>query len=125
MQAVPVVADPFPGVPVRGRGAAGRADGCRASIETALTPHGLRHGYKTLMDELGTPTKLMDANMGHANGSVQAVYSHVTAVMVQRLMDGLTEIWQASLDARLALGRQSPVGVLDRLLAERLREQGK
>jgi len=45
--------------------------------------------------------------------------------MVQRLMDGLTEVWQASPDARLALGRRSPVGVLDRLLAGRLREQGK
>ncbi|BCB88126.1 hypothetical protein Psuf_054390 [Phytohabitans suffuscus] len=47
------------------------------------------------MEELGTPGKLMDERMGHADGSVQARYSHVTPVMRRRLLDGLTELWLA------------------------------
>ena len=85
-------------------------------------PHSLRHGYKTLMDELGTPSKLMDAQMGHSDGSVQAGYSHVTDPMVVRLLDGLTEGCRAALDARLALAPRSPVAVLDRLLTARAGE---
>ncbi len=42
------------------------------------------------MIELGTPATLMDDQMGHADGSVQARYSHVTAEMTRRLLDGLT-----------------------------------
>jgi integrase len=60
---------------------------------TLRTPHGLRHTYKTLMVELGTPATLMDAQMGHEDGSVQARYSHITPDMVQRLLDGLTAGW--------------------------------
>jgi integrase len=29
-------------------------------LAPGLTPHGLRHTHKTLMEELGTPPKLMD-----------------------------------------------------------------
>jgi integrase len=113
---VPVLAEPWPGVPVRGRNAAGRADACWLPIARGLTPHGLRHSYKTLMEELGTPGKLMDQQMGHEDGSVQAVYSHVTAGMRQRLMEGLTEVWEAALSARRAMAPGSPVAVLDHLL---------
>jgi len=115
---VSVLADPWPGVPLRGRNATGRADACWVPIAPGLTPHGLRHTYKTLMEELGTPAKLMDQQMGHDDGSVQARYSHATVTMVQRLMDGLTELWEAALDIRRELAPGSPVTVLDRLLRE-------
>jgi hypothetical protein len=115
---VPVLADPWPGVPVRGRGALGKADACWLPIARGLTPHGLRHTYKTLMIELGTPATLMDAQMGHEDGSVQARYSHITSGMTQRLLDGLTELWTAALDARREFDPRSPVAVLDRLLGE-------
>jgi hypothetical protein len=115
---VPVVADPWPGVPVRGRGAVAKADACWVPIAPGLTPHGLRHTYKTLMIELSTPATLMDAQMRHADGSVQAVYSHVTPEMVDRLLDGLTTSWRAALEARRALSPRSPVAVLDQLLTE-------
>jgi hypothetical protein len=36
------------------------------------------------------------------------------------LVQGLTEVWEASLDARLELATGSAVPVLDRLLRERL-----
>jgi integrase len=70
-----------------------RADACWVPIAPGLTPHGLRHSYQTLMVELGTPGTLMDAQMGHADGSVQARYAHVTSAMTERLPDGLTGMW--------------------------------
>ena len=106
------------GVPVRRRNAAGRAEVCWLPIARGLTPHGLRHTYKTLMVELGTPATLMDQQMRHQDGSVQARYSHITAAMEQRLLDGLTELWVDALAARHALSPGSPVVVLDRLLKE-------
>jgi hypothetical protein len=41
---------------------------------------------------LGTPSTVMDDQMGHSDGSVQARYAHATAEMVRRLMDGLTVV---------------------------------
>jgi integrase len=111
--------EPWPGIPLRGGHAAGRADACWLPISPGLSPHGLRHSYKTLMVELGTPAALMDAQMGHLDTSVQARYTHVTPAMTDDLSHGLTERWQAALDARRALHPGSPVAVLDRLLVER------
>ncbi|MFE2046625.1 LacI family DNA-binding transcriptional regulator [Streptomyces sp. NPDC059477] len=116
---VPVLAEPWPGVPARGRGAESRAEASWVPVARKLTPHGLRHLHKTVMEDLGTPPKLMDERMGHLDGSVQARYSHITDGMRQRLMDGLTDVWEQSLDARLALHDRSPVPILDRLLVER------
>jgi integrase len=119
---VPVLAEPWPGVPARGRGAAGRADSCWAPIAKGLTPHGLRHSHKTLMIEAGIPPVLQDERMGHADGSVQGRYSHVTRDMRERLLGELTAAWESALDARLAMCPQSPVGVLDELLRSRARK---
>jgi hypothetical protein len=74
------------------------------------------HTHKTLMEELGTPRKLMDERVGHQDGSVQARYSHITAAMRRHLLDGLTGLWEAALNARRPIGPGSPVDVLDRLL---------
>ncbi|WP_312880177.1 LacI family DNA-binding transcriptional regulator [Actinokineospora xionganensis] len=113
---VPILGEPWPGIPVRGRNAPGRATACWLPIASGLTPHGLRHTHKTLMDELGVPKSLTDERMGHQDGSVQARYSHVTQLMRDRLMEDLTGLWEAALDARRALGPTSPVQVLDYLL---------
>lgn len=88
-------------------------------IATGLTRHGLRHSEKTLMDELLTPTKLKDERLGHLDGSVQARYSHITQSMRDTLVDGLTGVWEAALDARLELCSSSPVRVLEDLLRAR------
>jgi hypothetical protein len=121
---VPVLGEPWPGVPVRGRNAAGRADTCWLPVARGLTPHGLRHTHRTLMEELGTPAKLADERMGHEDGSIQARYTHITPVMRERLLAGLTELWEAALDARLQLAERSPVAVLDGLLVARRDEVG-
>jgi integrase len=120
---VPVTADPWPGVPVRGRNAADRAEACWLPVAPGLTPHGLRHTYKTLMVELGTPSTVMDDQMGHSDGSVQARYAHATTDMVRRLLDGLTAVWESALEARRQLSPGSPVSVLDGLLRNKIVSQ--
>jgi integrase len=113
---VPLVADPWPGIPVRGRGASGRAEACWTPIAAGLTPHGLRHTHKTIMREEGTPAPLMDERLGHEDGSVQRRYDHITSSMRRRLMEALTEVWEHALEARRGLHPGSPVAVLDALL---------
>lgn len=115
---VPILGEPWPGVPIRGRDSAKHADACWLPIAAGLTPHGLRHTYKTVMEELGTPAPLMDDQIGHEDGSIQARYSHTTATMVATLLDGLTGLWESALDARRRMRPGSPVVVLDRLLRE-------
>ena len=63
--------------------------------------------------------------MGHEDGSVQARYTQITAAMRRQLLDGLTGLWVAALDARRSFSPGSPVGVLDRLLRERAKEVGR
>jgi integrase len=121
---VPLLGEPWPGIPVRGRNATGRADACWLPIARGLTPHGLRHTHKTVMEELGIPSKLMDDRMGHEDGSVQARYSHITPAMRRQLLDGLTGLWLAALDARRSLFPGSPVAALNVLLHEPTKDVG-
>lgn len=119
---VPLLADPWPGVPARGRGNEARADACWVPLAPGMTPHGLRHSHKSLMAELRTPEVLSHDRLGHEMGGMAGVYSHVTPAMVTELMDGLTRRWLEALDARLAMCPRSPVAVLDGLLAGRAAE---
>lgn len=116
---VPVCADPWPGVPVRGRNSQGRADFCWSAISPDLTPHLLRHSARTLMDELRTPDKLKLERLGHEMGGIEGRYSHATPKMRAELMGQLTEIWHEALDARWDLHQGSPVSVLDEVLKAR------
>jgi len=97
---VPLLSEPWPGVPVRGRNASGRADGCWIPIAPGLTPHGLQHTHKTLTVQLGIPPVLMDERLGHLDGSVQARYSHVTGEMRLRLLSELSTLWEGALARR-------------------------
>ena len=117
---VPLLADPWPGMPLRGRNASARSEACWLPVAAGLTPHGLRHTYKTMMVELGTPATLMDDQMGHADGSIQARYAHATSDMVSRLMAGMTRQWENALAARRELSPGSPVAVLDALLRSKI-----
>lgn len=62
---VPVLAEPWPGVPVRGCGAHGRADACWVPIAPKLTPHGLRHSHRT------------HGGVGHAAGDYRILVEDV------------------------------------------------
>jgi integrase len=115
---VPILGNTWPGIPARGRGAAARTAACWLPIAAGLTPHGLRHSHKTMMQEMGVPATLQDDRMGHADGSVQARYSHITSAMRQRLTDDLAGAWQTALLTRKAASPSSPIQALDRLLQE-------
>lgn len=90
---------------------------CWAPLAPDLTPHGLRHSHKTLMEELGTPKPLMDDRMGHRDHSVSGRYSHPTEVMRGHLMEALSGAWRGALEQRRGLGVGSPVGLVEELLA--------
>lgn len=113
---VPITSpEEFPGTPIRGY-SIGRATASWLPIKVGLTRHGLRHTHRTLMEEIGTPRVLADDRMGHLDGSMSGLYSHVTDTMRLRLVDDLTEQWHAAVVARRARHPRSPVPVLDRLL---------
>jgi Phage integrase family len=99
----------------------GRAEACWVPIAPGLTPHGLRHSHRTLMEQLGTPPVLADDRMGHTDGSVQRRYTHVTADMRTRFAEELTRCWESALATRMAMSEASPVAVLDELLQARAR----
>lgn len=116
---VPLLAEPWPGIPVRGRGASNRAEASWTPIAPGLTPHGLRHSHMVMLDEFRTPSVLIEERFGHLNGTVSARYKHVSQDMRAELLENLTGLWNKTLDARLALNLRSPVITLDKLLCAR------
>jgi hypothetical protein len=83
-----------------------------------LTPHGLRHGHQTWMDEDRIADILKSERMGHEVPGMRGVYSHVSDAMRAELKAALQERWAASLRERARLAPHSIVPVLDALLAE-------
>ena len=82
-----------------------------------LTPHGLRHGLQTWMDEDGIPEVLKTERMGHELPGMHGVYAHVSPAMRINLKAALQERWEAALHARGHLDAGSAVPVLAALLA--------
>ncbi|MCC5579641.1 hypothetical protein IMZ11_28830 [Microtetraspora sp. AC03309] len=85
-------------------------------IMKGLTPHGLRHGHKTWMAELGVPEILQAERMGHAVPGMRGVYTHVSEGMRADLRAGLQRLWEESLARRAGYSQHSPVAVPDELL---------
>lgn len=117
----------WPGTRLTGRRQMDRAEFCWAPVAPGLTPHGLRHSAKVLMEEKRIPEIMSETQMRHEVGGVSGAYRHVSPAMKAELADMMTREWTAALDARLdmslALGQPgalSPVGVLDRALRGRL-----
>ena len=92
---------------------------CWLPLRQGLTPHGLRHGHQTWLDDLGIRYVLQSERMGHEVPGMRGVYAHVTPAMRADLRGGLQGIWEASLAARRQLAVGSAVPVLDRLLRSR------
>ena len=82
-----------------------------------LTPHGLRHGHQTWMEEAGTSDVLRAERMGHEIPGMRGVYAHVSPAMRTDLTTELQHRWQTSLRDRARLSPRSIVPVLDALLA--------
>lgn len=85
-------------------------------IRRGLTPHGMRHGHKTLMAELEIAEVLQADRMGHAVPGMRGVYTHVTLGMREMLHERLQEAWEIALAERWAISPRSPVPLLDDLL---------
>jgi hypothetical protein len=81
-----------------------------------LTPHGLRHGLQTWMDENGIPEVLKAERMGHEMPGMHGVYGHVSSAMRTDVKAALQERWEAALCGRARLSPRSLVPVLDGLL---------
>jgi hypothetical protein len=82
-----------------------------------LTPHGLRHGHQTWLDDLGVRYILQSERMGHEVPGMRGVYSHVTPGMRADLVAGLQELWGGFSPGTSPHGDASLVGALDTLLA--------
>ena len=86
-------------------------------LRSGLTPHGLRHGHQTWLDDLGIRYVLQAERMGHEVPGMRGIYSHVTDGMRAELRTGLQHLWEESLRERASLAQRSAVPVLDDLLA--------
>jgi ferredoxin len=91
-------------------------------VRSGLTPHGLRHGHQTWMEEAGISDLLRSERMGHEVPGMRGVYGHVSPAMRADLKAVLQERWEASLCERAQLPPRSIVPVLDALLTAQ-REQ--
>lgn len=56
--------------------------------------HDLRHSHKTWLIEDGVPEVAQAKRLGHRIPGVRGIYSHVSAVVEQRLVDGLQTRWE-------------------------------
>lgn len=63
-------------------------------IAPGLHFHDLRHTHKTWMIEDDVPEIAQCERLGHKLAGVAGIYSHVTATMIRRLVDGLQRRWE-------------------------------
>jgi integrase len=107
--------------PPQGRGRPRITDDARLAswlpIRTDLTPHGLRHGYQTWMDEAGVSYVLQSHQMGHEVPGMRGVYGHVSPGMLSGLRTTLQGLWSASLSQRASLSPRSSVAPLHAALS--------
>lgn len=88
-------------------------------LRFGLTPHGLRHGHQTWLDDLGVRYVLQSERMGHEVPGMRGVYSHITPRMRAELRESLQQLWETSLQERARFAGRSSVAVLDGLLFHR------
>lgn len=92
-------------------------------IRPGLTPHGMRHGHATWMEEDRIAPILQSERLGHRVPGMRGVYTKVSDGMRSELVDALQKRWEHALRSRFELWPTSPVPALDALMAP-LREQG-
>jgi hypothetical protein len=71
-------------------------------VRPGLTPHGLRHGHQTWMEEAAISDLLRSERMGHEVPGMRGVYGHVSPAMRADLKAALQERWESSLRERAA-----------------------
>lgn len=73
-----------------------------ADLAPGLSFHGLRHSHKVLLAELGVPEVLQCERLGHEQQGIAGVYSHVSPVMRQRLLDDMQQRHEQACATRAA-----------------------
>jgi hypothetical protein len=86
-------------------------------VRRGLSPHGLRHGHKTWLDDLGVQETLKSERMGHDVPGMAGVYGHIMPEWRDRLRSQLQELWEASLRERARLSPRSAVAIVNALIA--------
>jgi hypothetical protein len=115
-----VIAHKADGGPCPGSGQGPGEDLAVASwlpVSRGLTPHGLRHGLKTWMDEDQIADVLKSERLGHEEPGMRGVYGHVSPAMRDELKAALQARWEDSLRQRARLAVGSAVPLLAELLA--------
>ncbi|WP_285780124.1 hypothetical protein [Microtetraspora sp. NBRC 13810] len=83
-----------------------------------LTPHGLRHGHQTWLDDARTHKALTVERMGHEDRSMSGIYGHVTDGMREELTAYLQVLWESAVAARFTIHPHSSIPILDAELAK-------
>jgi integrase len=111
--------------PPTGRGRARIAPEARLGswlpVLPGLTPHGLRHGHQTWMDEAHASYVLQSERMGHEVPGMRGVYAHVSPRMRSDLIEALQGMWERSMMERAQLASGAIDGVLGVLQPTRRR----
>lgn len=79
-----------------------------------MTPHGLRHGHKTALDEHGHPRVAVEERMGHELPGVEGTYSHATLPMERKIAETLQSDWENSLRPDFSHRGYGPVPALEK-----------
>lgn len=115
-----VTAEPWPGIPIRKGNrkakAADIADATWPNLTGKYTPHGDRHTHATWLEAADIHKIVQMDRRGHAMSGMDAIYTHITPEMRQRLCDVLEQLWQNALAQRHELSAQSAVPLLNQLL---------
>jgi integrase/recombinase XerD len=67
----------------------------QSGMNTAATPHTLRHSYATHLLEEGVSLRQISAYLGHESLDTTVVYTHLTAVSEARTQAALSTLYQA------------------------------
>jgi hypothetical protein len=115
-----VIAQPWPGIPIRKGNrktkAADIADGTWPNLLGKFKPHDDRHTKSTWLDLSGLPKVIQMDHPGHAMQGMDSVYPHVTDEMREKLRDYLEGLWEQGLAARYALAPRSAGPLLNKAL---------
>lgn len=85
-------------------------------IKAGVTPHGLRHGHNTWLEEDRIPRIIQRERMGHREPGMGGRYTHVSDTMRAELVEALQRRWVGALRERRTICPTSPVPLLQKLL---------
>ena len=118
-----VTAGPWPGIPVRKGNrkarAADLADATWPDLTGKFKPHDDRHTHATWLDDARLNKVIQMDRRGHAMPGMDAVYTHVTLEMRQRLCEVLEDLWCDAVIRRRRMAPASAVPLLNEILADR------